>query len=118
MLACGAPELDVRAITTVAGNVSLEKTTRNALKALSFIGRTGSPVGAGSAAPLARMLRTAEHIHGESGLDGAAFPELAFIPEERDAVRLMADVVGESPEAVTLIPVGPLTNVATFLEGV
>jgi len=116
MLACGAPELDVRAVTTVAGNVPLEKTTRNALKVLSFLGRTGIPVGAGAAAPLVRTLRTAEHIHGESGLDGADLPEPAFVPDGRDAVRLTADVVGESPEPVTLLPVGPLTNVATFLE--
>ncbi len=116
MLACGAPELDVCAITSVAGNVSLEKTTRNALKVLSFVGRTDVPVGAGAAAPLARVLRTAEHIHGESGLDGADLPEPVLVPDGRDAVRLMADVVGESPEPVTLIPVGPLTNVANFLE--
>ncbi len=104
------------AITTVAGNVSLEKTTCNALKVLSFVGRTDVPVGAGAAAPLVRTLRTAEHIHGESGLDGADLPAPAFVPDGRGAVRLMADVVGESPEPVTLIPVGPVTNVANFLE--
>ena len=116
MLACGAPELDVRAVTTVAGNVALEKTTRNALKILSFTKRAKIPVGAGAASPLVRTLRTSEHIHGESGLDGADFPEPAFGPDGRDAVRLMADVVREASEPVTIIPLGPLTNVATFLE--
>jgi len=116
MLACGAPELGVRAVTTVAGNVPLQKTTRNALRVLSLIGREDVPVGAGAEAPLARPLRTAENIHGESGLDGPKLAEPTFAPDERDAVRLMADVVEESVEPVTLIPTGPLTNVATFLE--
>lgn len=116
MLACGAPGLDVRAITTVAGNVAVEKTTRNALKVLTLVERTDVPVGAGAASPLVRTLRTAEHIHGESGLDGADLPESAFAQDRRDAVRLMADVVREAPEPVTIIPLGPLTNVATFLE--
>ena len=116
MLACGAPELEVRAVTTVAGNVSLEKTTRNALRVLSLIGHVDVPVGAGAEAPLARPLHTSEHIHGESGLDGPELPEPAFAPDGRGAVRLIADIVEASAEPVTLIPMGPLTNVATFLE--
>ena len=115
MLACGAPELEVRAVTTVAGNVSLEKTTGNALRVLSLIGHVNVPVGAGAEAPLARPLHTAEHIHGESGLDGLEFPEPAFAPDGRGAVWLIADVVEASAEPVTLVPLGPLTNVATFL---
>lgn len=116
MLACGAPELDVRAVTTVAGNVPLRKTTRNALRVLSLIGREDVPVGVGASAPLARPLRTAENIHGESGLDGPELAEPTFAPDGRGAVRLIADVVEASAEPVTLVPTGPLTNVATFLE--
>lgn len=116
MLACGAPELEVRAVTTVAGNVSLEKTTRNALRVLSLIGRGDVPVGVGAEAPLARPLHTAENIHGESGLDGSDLAEPTFAPDGRGAVRLTADVVEASAEPVTLVPTGPLTNVATFLE--
>ena len=116
MLACGAPELEVRAVTTVAGNVPLEKTTRNALRVLSLIGRGDVPVGVGAEAPLARPLHTAENIHGESGLDGLELAEPTFGPDRRGAVRLMADVLEESVEPVTLVPVGPLTNVATLLE--
>ena len=116
MLACGAPELEVRAVTTVAGNVPLAKTTRNALRVLSLIGRGDVPVGVGAEAPLARPLHTAEHVHGESGLDGSELAEPAFAADGRGAVRLMADVVRESDEPVTLVPTGPLTNVATFLE--
>src|SRR4028119_99562 len=69
-LACGSPDLDLLAVTTVAGNVPLEKTTRNALRVLSLVGHTHVPVAAGAAAPLCRPLHTAEDIHGESGLEG------------------------------------------------
>jgi inosine-uridine nucleoside N-ribohydrolase len=116
MMACGSPELDLMAVTAVAGNVSLEKTTRNALRVLSLIGHTHVPVAAGAAAPLRRPLRTAEDIHGESGLDGPEIPEASFEPDERSAVDLIADTLRGSPEPVTLVPVGPLTNIAAFLR--
>jgi inosine-uridine nucleoside N-ribohydrolase len=115
-LACGAPALELLAVTTVAGNVPLEKTTRNALRVLSLIGRPDIPVAAGAAAPLVRPLRTAEDIHGESGLEGPEIPDASFEPDERGATRLMADAVRGSPGPVTLVPVGPLTNVALFLR--
>ena len=116
MLACGAPELELLGVTTVAGNVPLEKTTRNALRVLSLVGRPSVPVAAGAAAPLVRPLRTAEDIHGESGLEGPEIPDASFGPAERGATELIADAVGGSPEPVTLVPVGPLTNVALFLR--
>ncbi len=116
MMACGAPELDVIAVTTVAGNVPLEKTTRNALRVLSLIGREDVPVAAGAAAPLERDLQTSEAIHGESGLDGPEIPEAGFAPDPREATTLMADAVEAAPGPVTLIPLGPLTNVAMFLR--
>jgi purine nucleosidase/pyrimidine-specific ribonucleoside hydrolase len=116
MLACGAGELDLLAVTTVAGNVPLEKTTRNALRVLSLIGHTGVPVAAGASSPLHRPLRTAEDIHGESGLEGPEIPDASFAADERGATALMADTLREAPEPVTLVPVGPLTNVATFLR--
>src|ERR671910_3435856 len=116
MLACGAPELELLGVTTVAGNVPLEKTTRNALRVLSLVGRPGVPVAAGAAAPLVRPLRTAEDIHGESGLDGPEIPDASFGPAKSGATELIADAVSGSPEPVTLVPVGPLTNVALFLR--
>ena len=116
MLACGAPELDVRAVTTVAGNVALKKTTANALKVLSFVGRADVPVGAGAEGPLHGTPVAAEEVHGEDGLGGTELPEPAFGPDGRDAVRLMADILRETAEPVTLIPLAPLTNVATFLR--
>jgi len=116
MLACGAPGLDLLALTTVAGNVPLEKTTRNALRILSLVGHTDVPVAAGASSPLHRPLRTAEDIHGESGLDGPEIPDPSFEPDERSAIELIADTLKETPEPVTLIPTGPLTNVAAFLR--
>jgi inosine-uridine nucleoside N-ribohydrolase len=116
MLACGAPELELLGVTTVAGNVPLEKTTRNALRVLSVVGRPGVPVAAGAAAPLVRPLRTAEDIHGESGLEGPEIPDASFGVAERGATELIAEAVSGSPEPVTLVPVGPLTNVALFMR--
>jgi inosine-uridine nucleoside N-ribohydrolase len=116
MLACGASGLDLLAVTTVAGNVPLEKTTKNALRVLSLIGHSHVPIAAGAAAPLVRSLRTAEDIHGGSGLDGPEIPDASFEADERDAVDLIADAVRECPEPVTLVPVGPLTNLALFLR--
>ncbi len=117
MLACGHPDLDLRAVTTVAGNVTVEKTTRNALRVLSLVGYTDVPVGVGAPEPLERPLHTAEDIHGKSGLDGPEeIPHADFEPDESGAVALIAATLRLSSEPVTLIPVGPLTNIAAFLR--
>ncbi|WP_207955928.1 nucleoside hydrolase [Rubrobacter marinus] len=116
MLACGAQELDVRAVTTVAGNVSLEKTTANALKVLSFLGRGDVPVGAGAEGPLRGPLVAAEDVHGADGLGGIPLPEPTFGPDGRGAVGLMADALREAAEPVTLVALAPLTNVAILLR--
>ncbi len=116
MLACGAPELNVRAVTTVAGNVPLETTTANALRVLSLLGRGDVPVGVGAEGPLHGPLVAAEDVHGEDGLGGTKLPKPAFGPDGRGAVRLLADALRESAEPVTLIPLAPLTNIAIFLR--
>src|SRR5918992_6077317 len=116
MLACGAPELELLAVTTVAGNAPLEKTTHNALRVLSLIGHTDVPVAAGASSPLHRQLHTAENIHGESGLEGPEIPGPSFEADARGVTAFMADTLREAPEPVTLIPTGPLTNVALFLR--
>jgi inosine-uridine nucleoside N-ribohydrolase len=116
MFACAAPDLDLLAVTTVAGNVPLDKTTRNALRVLSLIGHTDVPVAAGAPSPLHRPLHTAENIHGESGLEGPEIPGPSFEPDVRSATALIADTLREAPGPVTLIPTGPLTNIAAFLR--
>ena len=113
ILALASPELDVRAITTVAGNQTLDKTLHNALRILTLLGRHDIPVAAGAAKPLQRALEIAAQVHGESGLDGPQLPEPAFCAASEGALALMARVLEQSAEPITLVPTGPLTNIAT-----
>ena len=115
LLAIASPELDVRGVTTVAGNQSLDKTTRNALRVVELGGRPDLPVGADADRPLVRELDVAEWIHGESGLDGPELADPTGDVDPRHAIDLMVDVIREADEPVTLVPVGPLTNVALLL---
>jgi pyrimidine-specific ribonucleoside hydrolase len=113
MLALASPEVELRGITTVAGNQTLEKTTRNALKILELVGRTDIPVAAGADRPLRRVLRTAPNVHGESGLDGPDLPDPSTAPVEKHGADLLAELL---EPGVVLVPTGPLTNVALLLE--
>ena len=113
LLALASPEVELRAVTTVAGNQTLEKTTRNALKVLELAGRSDIPLAAGAEAPLLRRLRTAADVHGESGLDGSNLPEPTKRPVDAHAAELLADAI---EPGVVLVPTGPLTNVALLLE--
>ena len=85
LLALASPEIEVLGITTVAGNVPLPLTTRNALQIVELAGRTEVPVHAGAAHPLVRPLVTAEEVHGQTGLDGPDLPEPTLAP--RDGAR-------------------------------
>ncbi|HEX2505289.1 MAG TPA: nucleoside hydrolase, partial [Gaiellaceae bacterium] len=116
LLALASPEVEVLAVTTVAGNQTLDKTTGNALRVLELAGREDVPVAAGAAQPLVRDIRVAIEVHGESGLDGPDLPEPATRAVAESAVELLARVAEEAREPVTLVPVGPLTNVAAFLD--
>jgi inosine-uridine nucleoside N-ribohydrolase len=113
LLALASPEVELRGITTVAGNQTLDKTTRNALKVLELAGRTDIPVAVGADRPLVRELRTAANVHGESGLDGPDLPEPTTRPVDADAVELLAGLL---EPGVLLVPTGPLTNVAQLIE--
>jgi inosine-uridine nucleoside N-ribohydrolase len=115
LLALASPELDLLGVTTVYGNQTLEKTTANALRLLELVGRTETPVAAGSVEPLERELVVAAHVHGESGLDGPALPPPSTEPASRDAVAWLAEAVRRAPSPVTLVPTGPLTNIARYL---
>lgn len=116
LLACASPELEVLAITTVAGNQTLPRTTLNALKLATVAGIRGVPIAAGMDRPLVRPLVTAGHVHGETGLDGPALPEPAIEPDPRHAVDLIIELLRAAREPVTLIPTGPLTNIALVLQ--
>jgi inosine-uridine nucleoside N-ribohydrolase len=115
LLALASPELDVLGVTTVAGNTTLERTTANAIRVLEFVGRNDVPVAAGAARPLVREASVADYVHGETGLDGPMLPPPRREPLERHAVDFMAERILVSPAPVTLIPTGPLTNVAMLL---
>ncbi|MFM5519769.1 pyrimidine-specific ribonucleoside hydrolase RihA [Aeromonas jandaei] len=115
ILALASPELKVLAVTTSAGNQTPDKTLNNALRILTLLGRDDIPVAAGAPKPLARELIIADNVHGESGLDGPKLPDPAFAPQGMTGIELMARSLRESAEPVTLVPTGPLTNVALLL---
>ena len=117
MLAHGNPEIDLLAVTTVAGNQTLERVTANALAVATVCGMTAVPIAAGAAQPLRRPLRTAAAIHGASGLDGPVLPEPTVAIDPRSAADLIVEtVLGHEAGTVTLVPIGPLTNIATALR--
>jgi len=116
LLALASPELDLLGITTVGGNAPLERVTDNALRVLALAGRPDVPVAAGAAHPLRGPLRTAPHVHGESGLEGPALPDRIAEPIDEDAIAFLARTIGDAVEPVTVIPTGPLTNIARLLD--
>ena len=116
LLALASPELDLLGITAVAGNVPLPLTARNARVVCELAGRPDVPVFAGCAAPMQRKLVTAEHVHGKSGLDGADLPEPAMPLQPAHAVDFLIETLRREPAgSVTLVPIGPLTNIATAI---
>lgn len=106
---------DIRAITTVGGNVSLDKTTYNARRVCTLLGIKDVPLAAGAVHPLRTALMSAPSVHGESGLDGPELPEPEIELSKDSAVTLMAKVLKESKEKVTIVSTGPLTNTATLI---
>lgn len=115
LLAMRSPELQIEGITPVAGNVPLELTLSNALRMVEVAGRTNIPVAAGAGAPLMRRLVTATYAHGENGLGGTVFPEPKTKPVAQRAAEFIRDRVRKYPGEITLITLGPLTNIATAL---
>jgi len=115
MLAVASPELELVGVTTVAGNQTLDKTTANALRVLELCGRGDVPVAEGAADPLVRARDVAAHVHGESGLDGPDLPPPAGRPVNEHAVDFLARMIREREGALTLVPTGPLTNIALLL---
>ena len=113
LLAWGNPLIDLVAVTTVYGNQTIEKVTRNALSVAAVAGITGIPFARGAHRPLVRTVETAESIHGESGMDGPALPDATIELDPRHAVDLIIDLVMASePKTITLVPTGALTNIA------
>lgn len=113
VLANASPMLDIKAVTSVCGNQTMEKTTYNALRICTLIG-LNVPVAKGRVKPLLKEPMVAPNVHGQSGLDGPKLPDPAFEVSDMDAVTLMAKIIEESDEPITLVPTGPLTNIAAL----
>ena len=116
MLALNSPELDVRAITVVPGNVTAAQGIENALRMLSLVNRCDIPVAAGAQHPLFQKLITAEFWHGENGLANIELPPSKCKVDPRWAPDLIIELVHATPHEITLVPVGPLTNIALALQ--
>jgi pyrimidine-specific ribonucleoside hydrolase len=117
LLAAASPALELEAITTVAGNHTLEQVTLNARRVCTVAGITGVPIAAGADRPLVRSPIVADAIHGSSGLDGVDWPEPTVPLDPRQAVALLRErAMADDSRALTLVAVGPLTNVATLLR--
>jgi purine nucleosidase len=113
LLALASPELEVLGLTAVAGNVPLALTEVNARKICELAGRPDLPVFAGCDTPLTRKLVTAEHVHGKTGLDGIELPAPSMPLGDRHGVEFIIDTLRAEPAGtITLVPIGPLTNIA------
>src|SRR5437764_390279 len=115
LLALASSEVRLLGVTTVSGNQTLEKTTANAIRVLDHVNRDDVPVAAGAARPLVRERHVAAEVHGETGLDGPDLPPPSRDPEPVHAIDWIARTLADSPRPVTLVPTGPLTNIALFL---
>ncbi len=116
LLAAHHPEIELLAITTVAGNQSVEKTTRNALKVCSLANIRHVPIARGMDRPLLRSANHAPDIHGESGMDGPHIPEPNIELDPRHGVDLLIELLLNSDGDITLAPTGPLTNIAAAMR--
>ena len=116
VFAHGHPELDLLGITTVAGNVDLSQTTANALQVREFAGMPDVPVTAGCPGPLFRPALHARDEHRSTGLGAARIPPASSRPADGHAVDYLATAISAEPGQITLIAIGPLTNIALALR--
>ena len=118
LLALASPEeIDLLGVVAVAGNVPLPLTQKNSRIICELAGRPDMPVFAGCDAPMSRKLVTAEHVHGKTGLDGPQLPEPTMPLQEKHGVDFIIDTLRSEPAGtVTLVPIGPLTNIALAFD--
>jgi inosine-uridine nucleoside N-ribohydrolase len=116
LLALASPEVDLRLVTTVHGNVEVAQTTENALRVLHLAGRADVPVAAGARASLVHpQPERAGHVHGTAGLGGVTLPPSPAAVDPRPAVVALAELLAASPRPVTVASIGPMTNIALLL---
>ncbi|MCB0996613.1 MAG: nucleoside hydrolase [Acidimicrobiales bacterium] len=113
LLAARLPDVDIRAVTTVAGNVPVDLATRNALVTLELAGAVEVPVYQGRPGPLLRPLETAQHVHGTNGMSGVEFPDPQRTAEPEHAIDALRRIAHTEPGRHVLVTLGPLSNVAT-----
>jgi inosine-uridine nucleoside N-ribohydrolase len=116
LLALNSPEVDVRAITIVAGNVTVDLGLENALKVTSLAGRCDIPVAEGAARPLFQKLNTEEFWNGRNGLGGAELPPSKCHAASQFGPDLIIEMVHRYPHEITLVPIGPLTNIGLAIS--
>lgn len=117
LLALASPEVDLRLVTTVHGNVGLAQTTQNALRVLHLAGRSDVPVAVGARASLVHpQPERPGHVHGAAGLGGVELPPSPAVPDPRSAVVALAELLTSSPDPITVAAIGPLTNIALLLR--
>ncbi|MEU4396281.1 nucleoside hydrolase [Kribbella sp. NPDC023855] len=119
LLAARHPDLDLKAVTCVGGNVGLDEVVVNTLTVLDAAGRPDVPVGRGAALPLLQPVRAAPHVHGVDGLGDIDWPKSTRTADARHAVELLRDALLEASrtgELITLIPLAPMTNIALLLR--
>ncbi len=114
-LAVRSPAVDLRAVTTVAGNVGLPLTTENSRRVLAHLGATDVPVHKGFSRPLARPLHDAQHFHGRSGLGTLELPPATRLLDKPSAPEFLVEAILDAPGTITLVCVGPLTNLAAAI---
>jgi inosine-uridine nucleoside N-ribohydrolase len=115
LLALSSREVDLRGVTTVYGNHTVENTTANAIRVLDYVGRSEIPVVSGATRPLVRAFRAGAGLFGERGLDGCRLPAAGRGPHRDHAIDWLADTLAGAAEPVTLVATGPLTNLALLV---
>ena len=115
ILAMSAQNIDIKGVTVVAGNQILEKTLYNTLSVVDYFGCGNIPVAAGASKPLIKQLHYDAETHGDSGLGTAVLPVPQICADKLDAVDFIRETLEKSEEKITLVPVGPLTNIALLL---
>jgi purine nucleosidase len=116
LLAHGDPNIELVAVTTVAGNVGVDKTTRNALELREYLGFHDVPVAAGAGEPLRGSVKNAEHVHGEGGLGNVRLSAATVAASDSHAVDLLVELIAAAPGEIHLVATGPLTNIALALR--
>lgn len=116
LLALASPEIQLEALTTTQGNVTLEKATRNALSVLEVAGAGHIPVVRGSVVPLVQPLRASAYVHGESGIGNSHLPEPKTNPLPQHAVDFLIERILAEPGEISIFAIGPLTNIAMAIR--